>query len=114
MHLFANPALFIPIAKPFAPALLWPGLLFTLAACIWGVFFTSAERRMGDTVQILFEHVPAASLGMGGDGVSITFTVQDQGRSQKADLGVAACSWPIACAPSMTKTTYPKNWLTSI
>jgi heme exporter protein C len=66
MHRFANPAKFLRIAKPLTPALFWPGLGLILLACIWGLFFTPTERLMGDTVKIMFVHVPAAWLGMAG------------------------------------------------
>ena len=66
LHRFANPARFLRIAKPLTPALFWPGIMLVLGACIWGVFFTPTERLMGDTVKIIFVHVPAAWLGMGG------------------------------------------------
>ena len=77
MHRFANPARFLRIAKPLTPALFWPGLLLTLAACIWGAFFTPTERLMGDTVKIIFVHVPAAWLGMGGwTGIAVASIIQ--------------------------------------
>lgn len=111
-----QPCTFLTYRKAVYPSITLAGAV-VYGCCLHlggGVVFTPAERRMGDTVKIHFVHVSAASLGMGGDGMSITFTVQDEGRSQKADLDQAACSWPIACSPSMAKTTYPKNWLTSI
>ena len=64
MHRFANPARFLSIAKPLTPALFWPGLLLVLGACWWGLVLAPAERLMGDTVKIMFVHVPAAWLGM--------------------------------------------------
>jgi heme exporter protein C len=66
MHRFANPAKFLRIARPLTPALFWPGMLLVLVAIIWGVFGTPTERLMGDTVKIMFVHVPAAWLGMAG------------------------------------------------
>jgi heme exporter protein C len=66
MHRFANPAMFLRIARPLTPALFWPGLVFVIASLLWGVFVTPTERLMGDTVKIMFVHVPAAWLGMAG------------------------------------------------
>ena len=77
MHRFANPARFLRIAKPLTPALFWPGIMLVLGACIWGVFFTPTERLMGDTVKIIFVHVPAAWLGMGGRPTWGTWWVWD-------------------------------------
>jgi ABC-type transport system involved in cytochrome c biogenesis permease subunit len=109
-----QPCTFLTYRKAVYPSITLAGAVVYGCCLHLGGGGTPAERRMGDTVKIHFVHVSAASLGMGGDGMSITFTVQDEGRSQKADLDQAACSWPIACSPSMAKTTYPKNWLTSI
>jgi ABC-type transport system involved in cytochrome c biogenesis permease subunit len=66
MHRFANPARFLSIAKPLTPMLFWPGLLLVLGACWWGLTQVPAERLQGDSVKIMFVHVPAAWLGMAG------------------------------------------------
>ena len=95
MHRFANPARFLRIAKPLTPALFWPGLLLLLCACIWGVFFTPTERLMGDTVKILFVHVPAAWLGMGGwMGIAIASIVQLVWRHPLAGVAARAIALP--------------------
>ena len=95
MHRFANPARFLRIAKPLTPALFWPGLMLTLIACIWGLFFTPTERLMGDTVKILFVHVPAAWLGMGGwTGIAIASIVQLVWRHPLAGVAARAIAVP--------------------
>jgi heme exporter protein C len=66
MHRFANPAKFLRIARPLTPALFWPGIVLVIAALAWGAFGTPTERLMGETVKIMFVHVPAAWLGMAG------------------------------------------------
>jgi len=66
MHAFANPARFLRIARPLTPVLLLSGLLITAAALLYGLFYAPAERLQGETVRILFIHVPAAWLGMAG------------------------------------------------
>jgi heme exporter protein C len=66
MHAFANPARFLRIARPLTPVLLLSGLTITAAALAYGLFFAPAERLQGETVRILFVHVPTAWLGMGG------------------------------------------------
>ncbi len=48
------------------PALLVPGIVITIAALGWGLFMVPAERLQGETVRIMFLHVPAAWLGMAG------------------------------------------------
>jgi heme exporter protein C len=66
MHGFANPARFLRIARWLTPLLLVSGLVLTGGALIWGLFYAPAEGLQGDTVRILYIHVPAAWLGMGG------------------------------------------------
>jgi heme exporter protein C len=66
MHGFANPARFLRVARPLTPWLLGVGLAITGGALWWGLTQVPAERLQGDSVRILFLHVPAAWLGMGG------------------------------------------------
>ncbi len=66
MHGFANPARFLRIARWLTPLLLVSGLVIAGAALAYGLLFAPADRLMGDTVRILYIHVPAAWLGMGG------------------------------------------------
>ena len=66
MHAFANPARFLRIARPLTPVLLLSGLAITAAALVYGLFYAPAERLQGETVRILFIHVPTAWLGMAG------------------------------------------------
>lgn len=66
MHGFANPKRFLEIARWLTPTLLISGLIITAAALGWGYFKVPPDRLMGETVRILFLHVPSAWLGMGG------------------------------------------------
>ena len=66
MHGFANPARFLRLARLFTGPLLVVGGGLTVAALAWGLFFAPPEQLQGETVRILFIHVPAAWLGMGG------------------------------------------------
>ncbi len=66
MHGFANPARFLRLARWLMPLLLVSGILLAGGALGWGLFFAPAEGLQGDTVRILYIHVPAAWLGMGG------------------------------------------------
>lgn len=66
MHGFANPARFLRIARWLTPTLLVAGVAVTCASLAWGLFAVPPDQLMGDTVRILFVHVPAAWLGMAG------------------------------------------------
>ena len=66
MHGFANPARFLRIARWLTPFLLIGGLTLTAASLVWGLFFAPAEGLQGESVRILYIHVPTAWLGMAG------------------------------------------------
>ena len=66
MHSFANPRRFLSLARWITPFALIAGMILTAAALVWGVTQVPPDRLMGETVRILFIHVPAAWLGMGG------------------------------------------------
>ena len=66
LHAFANPARFLTIARPLTPVLLWSGALLIALGCWAGLTRTPPDYLQGETVRILYIHVPAAWLGMGG------------------------------------------------
>ena len=66
MHGYANPARFLKIARPATAWCLWPGLLLVAAGVIGGLFVTPPDYLQGDSVRILYVHVPSAWLGMAG------------------------------------------------
>ncbi|MEP2736843.1 MAG: heme ABC transporter permease CcmC [Erythrobacter sp.] len=66
MHGFANPTRFLSLASWLTPLLLVGGLVLVAVSLVWGLFYVPPDRLMGETVRILFIHVPAAWLGMGG------------------------------------------------
>ena len=66
MHGFANPKRFLALAHWLTPLLLASGLALTAGALVWGFTQVPPDRLMGETVRILFIHVPTAWLGMGG------------------------------------------------
>jgi heme exporter protein C len=66
MHFLANPARFLRIARPATAWLLGLGLLLAAAAMAGGLLLTPPDYLQGETVRILYVHVPAAWLGMAG------------------------------------------------
>ena len=66
MHGFANPKRFLSVARPLTPWLLGVGLLLAGGSLLWGLTQAPAERLQGESVRILYIHVPAAWLGMAG------------------------------------------------
>jgi heme exporter protein C len=66
MHALANPARFLRIAKPATGWCFAIGLLLAVAGVIGGLSFTPPDYLQGETVRIMYVHVPAAWLGMAG------------------------------------------------
>lgn len=71
------------------------GLVVAFAALGWGLFVAPAERLQGETVRIVYLHVPAAWLGMAGwmgiAGASFTELVW---RHPLAAIAAKACAVP--------------------
>jgi heme exporter protein C len=66
VHRFANPARFLVLARPATGWLLAIGLVLTAAGIFAGLTLTPPDYLQGETVRILYIHVPAAWLGMAG------------------------------------------------
>ena len=66
MHGYANPARFLRIARPATGWLLGIGVLLILAGIYGGLAMTPPDYLQGETVRILYIHVPSAWLGMAG------------------------------------------------
>ena len=66
MHGYANPARFLRIARPATAWLLGVGILLVLAGVYGGLAITPPDYLQGETVRILYIHVPSAWLGMAG------------------------------------------------
>lgn len=66
IHALANPTRFLKIARPMTPILFWGGVL-ALAVAFWGgLTQVPPDYLQGDSFRILYIHVPAAWLGLGG------------------------------------------------
>ena len=66
MHRFANPTRFLRFARPATGWLLALGLAFAMIGCAGGLLLSPPDYLQGETVRILYIHVPAAWLGMAG------------------------------------------------
>lgn len=66
LHRFANPGQFLRLSGAALPWLLGVGLPMTAVALAWGLFFAPADWQQGDTVRIMYVHVPFAWLASAG------------------------------------------------
>ena len=95
MHGFANPKRFLSLANWLTPLLLGSGLLVSAGALLWGLLCVAPDRLMGETVRILFLHVPTAWLGMGGwSAIAISSLVFLVWRHPLAALAARAAAVP--------------------
>jgi len=68
VHRFANPARFLSLARPLTPACLLAGAILVTIGLYGGLFITPPDYLQGESVRIIYVHVPAAWLGMAGYG----------------------------------------------
>jgi len=95
MHGFANPARFLRIARWLTPLLLGVGLVLAGGALLWGLLRVPPDRLMGETVRILFLHVPSAWLGMAGwTTIAVASVVELVWRHPLASIAARATAVP--------------------
>lgn len=106
MHGYANPTRFLKIARWLTPVLLISGLLLVAASLAWGLFIVPPDRLMGETVRILFIHVPAAWLGMGGwTAIAIASLMELVWRHPLASIAARASAVPGAAFTALCLLT---------
>ncbi len=66
LHRFANPGRFLRLSRWLLPLLSVVALGALTVGLIWGLFFSPADWQQGDTVRIMYIHVPMAILASGG------------------------------------------------
>ena len=95
LHAYANPARFLKIARPLTPMLVVVGLALSIFGAWAGLVLTPPDYLQGDSVRIIYLHVPAAWLGMGGwSGVAIGSIAYLVWRHPLAALSARACAVP--------------------
>jgi heme exporter protein C len=93
LHALANPTRFLKLARPLTPALFWTGVVLSLVGAWAGLTLTPPDYLQGETVRILYIHVPSAWLGMAGwSGVAIASLVYLVWRHPLASLAARACA----------------------
>ncbi|MET0589218.1 MAG: heme ABC transporter permease CcmC [Novosphingobium sp.] len=95
MHGFANPARFLRLARWLTPLLLVSGLVLAAGALAWGLWRVPPDRLMGDTVRIMYIHVPSAWLGMAGwTAIAVASLVELVWRHPLAGIAARAAAVP--------------------
>ena len=101
----ANPDRFLRFTRPLMPVV-WGLAAVLLAAATWLAFAAPEDYQQGDTVRIMFVHVPAASVGLGiylALGVSSFFALVF--RHPLADAAARAAALPGAAYTALALIT---------
>ncbi|MDB5380165.1 MAG: heme transporter [Rubritepida sp.] len=66
LHRFANPGRFLRLTESWLPVLALAAALVLGWGAVWGLAYAPPDWQQGETVRIMFVHVPMAWLAMGG------------------------------------------------
>lgn len=106
LHAFANPARFLKIARPLTPLCVWLGVSLVAFGGWAGLTLTPPDYLQGETVRIMYVHVPAAWLGMGGwSGLAIASLVFLVWRHPLAAIAARAIAVPGAAFTALCLVT---------
>ncbi|QHL90858.1 heme ABC transporter permease [Sphingomonas changnyeongensis] len=95
MHGFANPTRFLGLARPLTPWLFGLGAALCLYGFYAGLMLAPPDYLQGESVRIMYVHVPAAWLGMGGwTGIAIASLTQLVWRHPLAGVAARAIALP--------------------
>jgi heme exporter protein C len=106
MHVLANPARFLKLARPLTAWLGWSGALLTVLGLAAGLLLAPADYIQQDMARIMYVHVPAAWLGMGGwTGIAIAGLMQIVWRHPVAAVAGRAVAGPGALFTALCLAT---------
>jgi heme exporter protein C len=106
MHIFANPARFLKLARPFTAWLGWSGALLLMVGLGLGLFASPRDYLQGESVRIMYVHVPAAWLGMAGwSGIAVASLMQLVWRHPLAAVAARAIAVPGAVFTALCLAT---------
>lgn len=95
MHAYANPTRFLSLARPVTLWFLAIGIILVAVGSINGLFYAPAEGLQGDSVRIIYIHVPTVWLAMGGwTAIAISSIVQLAWRHPLASVAARAVAVP--------------------
>ncbi len=98
LHRFANPGRFLRLSGRVLPWLTAAALVVLAIGLPWALIFSPADWQQGETVRLLYIHVPMAWLAMGGYlGLAIASAVALIWRHPLADLACRELS-PVGAA----------------
>jgi heme exporter protein C len=98
LHRFANPGRFLRMTGAVMPWLWGAAILVLGTGIVWGLAFAPPDWQQGETVRIMYVHVPMAWLAMGGyTGLVVVSILSLVWRHPLADLAAREMS-PVGAA----------------
>lgn len=105
MFSLANPERFMRFTRPLTPVL-WAAAAALLVVGVWLSFTAPEDYQQGDTVRIMFVHVPAASLGLAAYGaLGVASLLSLVFRHPLADAAARAAALPGAAFTALALIT---------
>jgi heme exporter protein C len=106
VHIYANPARFLKLARPLTAWLGWGGAALVVLALCAGLFLAPADYLQKDMARIMYVHVPAAWLGMAGwTGIAVSGLMQLVWRHPLAAVAGRAVAVPGAVFTALCLAT---------
>ena len=106
LHALANPARFLKIARPLTPVMFWSGVVLVAVGAWAALTQTPPDYLQGESVRILYIHVPTAWLGMGGwTGIAVSSIVYLVWRHPLAQVAARAIAVPGATFAALCLAT---------
>ncbi len=106
MHRLANPTRFLKFARPLTILFGIIGAFLVCVGIYGGLFVTPSDAVQGESVRILYIHVPAAMLStIGWSGIAIASIVQLVWRHPLAGVAARACTVPGAAFTAICLAT---------
>ncbi len=95
MHFLANPARFVRLSRLLLPWCLAAGIALVFVGAYAGLAISPPDYLQGESVRIMYVHVPAAWLGMAGwTGIAISSILQLVWRHPLAGVAARAIALP--------------------
>ena len=115
-----SPRYFYQISGRWLPWFAWPAVLLIATGLVWGLAIAPADYQQGNSYRIIFIHVPAASLAMGGylllaicGAITLIWRVKTAEMVAKAAAPVGAlfCLMALVTGSLWGKPTWGTYWV---
>jgi len=115
-----SPRYFYQLSGRWLPWFAWPAALLISVGLVWGLGIAPADYQQGNSYRIIFIHVPAASLAMGGylllaicGAITLIWRVKTAEMVAKAAAPVGAlfCLMALITGSLLGKPTWGTYWV---